>query len=170
MLTDDQLPTLRAAIFANPTAAALLSAGNPSGLRAFLNAAASPAFICWRTAVPQDEIMQNGFDWTRVDNATVGQWRIWDAMFSNEQRSINPGKANVRAGIDQAWPGSANAQMRVSIYGHCKRTATNAEKMLASGTGSDAVPGAFAFEGEISDYDSARLVFKDNGDIWTPQG
>ena len=171
MLNDDQITALRAAIFANPTAAALISAGNPSGLRAFLNAASSPAFICWRTSVSQDEIMQNGFDWTRVDNLSVGKSRVWEWLFANEARAMNPNKPNVRAGIDQVWQGTtADLAVRAAVYGHCKRTATNAERMLATGTGTDAVPGSFTFEGEASDYDAARLVFKDNGDIWTAQG
>lgn len=171
MLTDAQLPVLRAAIFASPTAAALLAAGNAAGLRDHLNALTNPAFICWRTSVTQDEIMQNGFDWTRVDNLSVGKARVWEWMFSNEQRAINPSKPNVRAGIDQTWVGTtADQAVRAAVYTHCKRTATNAEKMLATGTGTDATPGLFTYQGELSDYDTNRLIWKDNGDIWTPQG
>lgn len=171
MLTDAQLPILRAAIFASPTAAALLAAGNAAGLRAHLNEATSPAFICWRTAVSQDEIMQNGFDWVQVDNLTVGKARIWEWLFDNEANVINPSKANVRAGIDEAWKGTTQMlAVRAAVYTHCKRAATNAEKMLASGTGTDATPALFAFEGDLSDYDVARLIWKDNGDIWTAQG
>ncbi len=169
MLTDTQLVTLRAAVFATPEAAALLAAGNSAGLRDYLNTAS--AAICWRTAVSQDEIMQNGFDWTRVDNLSVGKGRVWEWLFVNESRAINPSKANVRAGIAQVWQGTAaDLAVRAAVYVHCKRAATNAERMLATGTGTDAVPAQFSFQGEISDYDSSRLIWKDNGDIWTPQG
>lgn len=169
MLTDPQLVAVRAAVFATPEAAALLAAGSSAGLRDYLNTAS--ATICWRTAVSQDEIMQNGFDWTRVDNLSVGKGRVWEWLFANEERAINPSKANVRAGIDQVWQGTAaDLAVRAAIYVHCKRAATNAERMLATGTGTNAAPALFTFQGEISDYDSSRLIWKDNGDIWTPQG
>jgi hypothetical protein len=169
MLTPDQLIALRAAVFATPPAAALLTAGNSYGLRDYLNGAST--FIVWRTAVTQDEIMQNGFDWTRVDNLSLGKARIWEWLFDNQATTINPSKPNVRAGIDQCWVGTAaDLAVRAAVYVHCKRAATQAEKMLATGTGTDASPGLRTFEGEISDLDSAMLIFKDNGTIWTPEG
>jgi hypothetical protein len=171
-MTPAQLAALRAACFANTTAAAFFaSPGNAAGLRDYLNSTASPAYTLWRTSVTQDEIMLNGFDWARVDNLTVGKARIWEWMFDNSLKTINPSKPNVRAGIDQTWVGTAaDLAVRTAVYGHCKRPATVAEKMLASGTGSDAVPAVPTFEGEISDVDAVSLIYKDNGDIWTAQG
>ncbi|HWS73672.1 MAG TPA: hypothetical protein VN324_00890, partial [Quisquiliibacterium sp.] len=106
-LTTEQLATLRAGVFADPTAAALLAAGNWQEVQAWLNAASSPAYTVWRTSVSQDEIMQNGFDWVRVDNLSVGKARIWEWLFDNQSATINPSKANVRAGIDETWKGTA---------------------------------------------------------------
>lgn len=168
-LTPTQLTAMRAAIFASPPAAALLSAGNSAGLRDHLNGVST--FIVWRSVVSQDSIMQNGFDWTRVDNLSVGKARIWEWLFANETRSINPQKLNVRAGIDQCWVGTAaDLAVRAAVYVHCKRAATQGEKLLATGTGTDAVPGLRTVEGEVSDLDSSLLIFKDDGTIWTPQG
>lgn len=168
-LTDTQLTALRAAVFGVPEAAALLAAGNAYGLRDWLNA--TSAFIVWRTRVSQDEIMMNGFDWVQVDNLTVGKARIWEWLFANAERIINPSKANVRAGIAECWKGNA-AMLAVQavVLGHCKRAATRAEQLLGSGTGTDATPGLLAFEGALSDVESVRLVFKDDGTIWTAQG
>lgn len=164
-----QLTALRAAIFATPAANALLAAGDATGLRTYLNTAST--FVVWRTAVTQDEIMQNGFDWVRVDNLTIGKARIWEWLFENEIRSINPSKLNVRSGIDETWRGTAaDLAVRAAVYVHCKRAATNAERMLGSGTGTDATPGLMTWEGEISDLESAQLIFKDDGTIWTAQG
>lgn len=169
MLSDAQIIALRGRIFSNPTAAAMLAAGNPQALKEYLNTIVNPAFVVWRTSVSQDEIMQNGFDWTRVDNLSVGKARVWEWLFDNATASINPSKANVRAGIDQTWTGTAqDLAVRAAVYSHCKRNATNAERMMATGTGTDAVPANTVFEGEIFDYDVNRIVFKDNGDIWTP--
>lgn len=170
MLTTAQLTAMRAACFADATAAAFFVApGNAAGLRDYLNGA-SP-FICWRNLVSQDEIMQNGFNWTRVDNLSVGKARVWEWLFANESRAMNPSKPNVRAGIDQVWQGTQlDLDVRTAVYVHCKRPATRGERMLASGTGSDAVPGNLTFQGEIADIDAGQLIFKDNGTIWTAQG
>jgi hypothetical protein len=61
----------------------------------------------------------------------------------------------VRAGIDAAWVGTAaDLAVRAAIYVHCKRNATRAEKVLATGTGSDASPGTMTFEGSLSYQDA----------------
>lgn len=170
MLNDAQLISLRAECFSDPTTAAFFdSPGNASGLRAYLNG--ETEFIVWRTLVNQDEIMLNGFDWVRVDNLSVGKSRIWEWMFDNEAKSINPSKTNIRAGIDEVWKGTAaDLAVRAAVYTHCKRAATDAEQKLATGTGSSEDPGLMSFEGEISDLDAARLIYKDDGTIWTAQG
>ncbi|HEY9817690.1 MAG TPA: hypothetical protein V6D20_18075 [Candidatus Obscuribacterales bacterium] len=166
-LSDIQLTTLRAACFATPAAAAFfVNPGNAAGLRTYLNTASS--FVVWRTAVLQDEIMQNGFDWVRVDNLSVGKARIWDWLFDNEGRSINPSKANVRAGIQECWKGTAaDLLVQAAVLDHCKRNATNAERLLGSGIGDAANPGLLSFEGDLSDVDAARLIYRDNGTVWT---
>lgn len=138
MLTPAQLQTLKTNILATPEAAQLLADGSMSGLADYYNTTASPAFTVWRTSVDVGDIMSNGFDWTRVDNASVGKARIWEWMM--QQGTINPSKANIRAGIDQAWDGAADNAHRAGIYVHCKRLASRIEKLFATGTGSDASP------------------------------
>ena len=171
MLTTEQLATLRAGAFADQAAAAMIAAGDWQGVRDWLNAATSPAFVVWRTSVSQDEIMQNGFDWVRVDNLSVGKARIWEWLFDNQAATIKPSKANVRAGIDEVWKGTAlDLAVRAAVYTHCKRTATRAEKLLASGTGTDASPALLTHEGEVSQPDAIKVVLHDDGTPWTPQG
>ena len=151
-LTTAQLQTLKAAINADPALAAMPNNNDSaSEIAAAFNVTASPAFVVWRSSVSQDEIMQNGFDWTRVDNLSVGKARVWEWMFNNQQRAINPSKANVRAGIDQTWVGTAaDLAVRAAVYAHCKRNATRGEKLFATGTGTDADPATMAVEGAIS--------------------
>ena len=169
MLTLSLITQLRAAIFADAVAAPLLAAGNHPGLRGYLNSIPNPAFVVWRDSVLQDEIMQNGFDWSRVDNLSVGKARIWEWLFDNQQTSINPSKANVRAGIDSTWVGTAaDLAVRAAVYLHCKRDATQAEKMLTGGTGTTETPAVSAWNGEISDWDASMLIWHDNGTIWQP--
>ena len=119
----------------------------------------SPDWIVWRSSVSQDEIMQNGFDWTRVDNLSVGKARIWQWMFDNEQHLCNPSKINVRAGIDAAWVGTAaDLAVRAAVYSHCKRSANRIEKLLSTGTGTTESPATMGYEGSVSYNDIQSLM------------
>ncbi len=162
MLTTAQLATLKAAILADP----LLDAqpNNTDGafaIAAAFNLDAAPAFFVWRTAVPVDEIMQNGFDWTRVDNLTVGKARIWDWMMRTG--SLNPAQANVRAGVLATFSVAADLATRLAVFTHCQRLASRAEQLFATGAGTTTTeqgvgPAIMGFEGQLSyqDVDTAR--------------
>ena len=153
-MTPAQLQLLKTAVLADPVLTAV--GRNDTELARLLNL--PTAFICWRQTVSQDEIMQNGFDWVRVDNLSSGKARIWEWLFDNPQRSINPSKLNVRAGIDECWKGTApDLAVRAAVYVHCKRAATRAEQILATGIGTDAVPGSFTFEGQITISDIGQM-------------
>lgn len=161
MLTQDQLTTLKAAMLADPIVGPLVQAGDWWGASAALNQQAVPDYIVWKTAVHVDEIMQNGFDWTQVDNTTVGKARIWEWMFANESRSINASKANIRAGVDEAWRGTAAMlAVRAAVYAHCKRSALLGEKMLATGTGTNNEPATMGYEGGLGAQDVADAMQK----------
>lgn len=156
-LTPAQKQTLKTAIQADSTANTLYVDGNLSGLADYYNALADPAFIVWRTFVPRDEIMLNGFDWTRVDNLSIGKSRIWDWMFITSG-GINPSKPNIRAGIDATWVGTAaDLAVRDAVYIHCKRSASRLEKLFATGTGSTAVPATMTVDQPLSVADLVGL-------------
>lgn len=144
-LTPQQLQTLKTWLQANAQTM------NDQEAADALNAIASPAFTVWKSSVTQDEIMQNGFDWTEVDNLSVGKARIWQWMFDNANRATNPSKSNVRAGISATWKGSAPAlAVQEAVFVHCKRSATVAEKLLATGTGSTESPATMGAEGDVT--------------------
>lgn len=153
-LTPSQRTTLGTFIANTPALAAVENTVDGSYVvAAMLNTAADPAYIVWRTNVAIDEIMRNGMDWARVDNLSVGKARIWEWM--TKLGTINAAKANIRAGIDAAWVGmAADLAVRAAIYVHCKRAATVAEKLFATGTGSDASPATMTFEGTITPQDA----------------
>jgi hypothetical protein len=114
-----------------------------------LNALSIPDFIVWKTSVTRKEILENVFDWTRLDNLSVGKARIWSDIFVDN--NINPSKENVRLGINAVWVGtSADLAVREGVYVHCKRKATVAERLLAVGTGTDASPATLNFEGNLT--------------------
>lgn len=160
MLTPQQAATLAADIAADPAFAGLpQNSDGAFAIAAAYNLAASPAFIVWRTSVNQDEITQNGFTWSEVDNLTIGKARIWEWLFDNAERSFNPSKANVRAGIVECWSGTAGKlAVQAVVLGHCKRSATRIEKLLSTGTGSDAVPATMGFAGDVSYADVQQAM------------
>lgn len=151
-LTTQQLTALKTYIDTTPELAAFPN--TPDGsytIAQLLNLPATPEFIVWKSSVSQDEIMQNGFDWVRVDNLSIGKARIWEWLFKNSSATFNPSKINVRSGIDECWKGTAaDLAVRAAVYVHCKRPATVLEKLFSTGVGTDASPATAAVEGEIS--------------------
>ena len=151
MLTTEQQAILKTDVEADLVLMALPhNSDGAFAIAAAYQELASPDFIVWKSSVTQDEIMQNGFDWTQVDGLTVGKARIWEWMFDNQGATINPSKANVRAGIEEAWKGTAAMlAVRAAVYVHCKRKANRLEKLFATGTGTDASPATMTLEGSI---------------------
>ena len=149
-LTTAQAATLRTAILADQALAAWVQERRDDLIAGYYNEPASPAFVVWRTLVTQDEIMQNGFDWVRVDNLSVGKARIWEWLFDNQQAAINPSKANVRAGIAEAWKGTAaDLAVQAAVLARCRRACNRVERLFATGTGSEATPGLMGWEGTV---------------------
>ena len=137
-LTTAQLQTLKAAIFADtdPEIIAALADRVDSEIARLYNLPAAPDYFIWRNLVTWDEIMQNGIDWVRVDNLSVGKARIWEWLFKNLQTSINPTKPNIRAGIAESWKGTAaDNAVRQVVFNHCQKRATKAEKLYSTGAG-----------------------------------
>lgn len=158
MLTLEQQETLRIAVQAEPAFQGL----PPNGDSAFIvavnfNQTASPAYIVWKTNVSIDEIMRNGIDWARVDNLSVGKARIWDWM--GRLGTLDASRPNIRAGIDATWVGSAaDLAVRAQVYTHCKRQATKAEKLFATGLGTELSPSTMTFQGELSYIDVTQAM------------
>jgi len=159
-LNATQLAALKADILGDATLAVWAAKGYMADeISREYNKAANPERIVWRTSVPLEEIMRNGMDWTRVDNLTVGKARIWDWL--SRLGTIDPSKANIRAGIDAAWVGTAaDLAVRAMVYAHCKRVATRAEALLSTGTGTTEAPATMTFEGYLNyqDIEAALAV------------
>lgn len=154
-LTPEQVTTLRNLAQADQTAAGYMENGNDTQLAEWFNTPS--AFIVWKTAVDPDEIMRNGMDWTRVDNLTNGKARIWDWL--TKLGTFDAARANIRAGIDAAWVGTAaDLAVRATVYTHCKRPATRAEGALATGVGTTANPGTMVYEGFLSANNEIPMI------------
>ena len=136
-MTPEQLATLKTAIVADPALNSQpMTSDGADAIAKALNLTATPDFYVWSTFVTQDEIMQNGFDWVRVDNLSVGKARIWEWLFDNQNSAIDASKTNVRAGITECWKGTAaDNAVRLAVFQHCQRKASRFEKIFAIGAG-----------------------------------
>jgi len=158
MLTTAQKTIVKNYIQADPVLSLMpMNSDGDYDIAAALNKPFTPSFIVWKSNVSADEVMRNGIDWTRVDNLSIGKARIWDWM--TKLGTFNAGKANIRAGVDATWTGTAaDLLVREAVYVHCKRNAIIIEKILSTGTGTTQAPATMGFDGAIqpSDINSAR--------------
>lgn len=159
-MTPEQIVVFRAALLAetDPELVGYRTNGQTPLIVQWYQRNATPDFWVWRTQVTQDEIMQNGFDWVRVDNLSVGKARIWEWLFDNPSRSINPSKENVRAGIAEAWKGTAaDVAVRDAVLSHCRRLCTRVERLFAVGVGTTVSPATTA-EFSFTDADVSAAL------------
>lgn len=151
MLNTAQIATLKALVQSDPTANALALAADDIGLAGWLNTT-EPAYIVWRNDVTTAEA-NAVMVWTEIDSLTVGKARIWEWMES--LAVLDARQANIRQGINDAFSNAAST--RTALIALAKRSATRAEKALASGSGTSASPSIMSFVGSIT-YADASLI------------
>lgn len=101
MLTTQQAAALAADITSNSNFGQSPNTDGAFAIAAIYNAPGDPEYIVWKTRVTRQEVLQNGFDWTRLDNLSVGKARVWNDIFVDG--ALNAAKPNVRAGIGVGW-------------------------------------------------------------------
>lgn len=173
-LTSAQLVTLRTDINANVTVlpAGLADCGNYVGLQVknvpnnqdgnlclarFYNTDASPAFVVWKTGVPLTTV-GNAFNATELAGLTSLNTQRLQNLAAWLVTGVNPSLSPVRQFFDDIFSGAGGTNTRAALLALWKRIASRAERLYATGTGSDAVPGLLVFEGSLSgsDVDQAR--------------
>lgn len=122
-----------------------------------LNVAASPQFIVWRSIVSIRETGQayNGVEWAGM---TTGNHTRLQTVAQYLTAGYNAALADIRAMFNDIWSGAGGTNTRANLLALWKRPALLGEKILATGTGSDASPATLGYEGNISyqDVQAAR--------------
>lgn len=166
MLTQAQKTAIKAHIEADQALLALWQAGDPWSVADALDATASPAFTVWRTRVGKheitDQVSREGTTFTWAGNGFIGrsagELQCWTELF-NSVLACNPSLANVRQAFQDIFSGTGNAASnRTHLLACAKRDATRVEKLLASGTGSLAVPANLTWEGKLAAQDVADAM------------
>lgn len=157
MIDTAQATALRTAALAEPSIAQAIANGDDSSVANWFNTAST--FIVWKTALQETEILQSdAFNFSLIDGLTAGKRDEWTHFLFREGK-CNPSKANIRAGFLDIWSGTAaKTAVYNAIIDLSKRAATNAEKALATGTGTTASPGLLTFEGRISTNDVSSIL------------
>jgi hypothetical protein len=155
-LSAAQKTTLKTYIDANLAAIPNTESG-AFQVAAALNVTASPDFWVWRSRVPEHEITgtvspdATSWSWTAYIARSQGERDGWARIF-NSSFTCNPSLANVRQAFADIFSGTTNnaPAQRTHLTAICRRKATIAEKLLATGTGSTASPGTMGAEGEVT--------------------
>jgi len=149
MLTREQLLVLKADIAGDPVFGLMeKTVANACTIAAAYNQPASPAWWLWRTAVTAAEWRQaiiGGGGATQLDGLT-GSKR--EALLWACSDTLDPSVPAIRAALDD-FCGSQN-NLKAAIIAAQKRTGTRAEKLFSAGTGSEAAPATFGWEGTLS--------------------
>ena len=153
-MTDAQSVTLKAAIVADPVlnAVPMTYPDGATQLAALLNAAASPPFVVWKTGVPIGEVGR-AFNASELAGLTSLNHTRLQTLAIYLAGGVNPSNASVRAFFDDIFSGAAGTNTRVALSALWRRNARLIEKILATGTGSEASPATLSFEGAVSPAD-----------------
>lgn len=179
-LTSAQIATLKTLVQGEASLAQAIQTGQDSQIAAWLNTAASPSYFVWRSNTPASDIM-DAITWanltpadavdgtaTFTNRALVCQAKQLNLQILLQGReSVATGKSSVRGGltdaltnvpagasgalVDAGWLGAGKVKAAIT------RVATNAEKALATGTGTSGTPASLTFEGDITVNDAGGL-------------
>lgn len=160
LLTPAQLATLKAAILADPVLAVIPN--TPDGAVAIadaMNLNAVPDFTVWKTRVTVTQIGDkiNGTELAGLIQLNVTRLQ---AVAQLSPDGVNPSLLDRRQFFDDIFSGAGGATTRSQLLALWKRLATRAEKLYATGTGTNPSPATLTFEGGITlqDVQDARSL------------
>lgn len=160
-LTTAQINALRTGACADTGAAKpLMLAGNEPALLAWFNS--DSGFVVWRTFVSNEELgdAMNGTEVAGLSSLNMQRLQVLAAYSRDGQ---NMARADRRAAFDSVFSGAGGQTTRAAMATLWKRTATHAERILGSGTGTTGSPGLVTFEGQLGS--AATVVFNLDGTL-----
>lgn len=113
------------------------------------------SFIVWKESITPTEY-RDVLVWTEIDALTNGKARIWEWLTQGMTVNIDMSKAATRQGVTDAF--GAGSATRTALIAAAKVSATLAESIFATGTGTGATPGKRTFSGLITTEDMGRAM------------
>lgn len=117
------------------------------------NLLAAPAYTVWKSTLDVPSIL-DVLEYPAFIARSVGERDAFRVMLLIG--FINPSRPNIRQGLNDIFSGPSGASQRASLLAIAKRFAARAEKLFATGTGSDALPATMGFEGNLSFADVSQ--------------
>ncbi len=153
-LSESQLIVFEADLLANtnPEIVAAIAVRDDTKVAEIYNSESS--FIVWRESIEPDEYWE-ALDWTEVDNLTAGKARIWEWVTQGMTFPINAAKANVRAGLNNAFN---NTNSKANLLDIAREPASLIESLFATGAGTLASPGVRTYKGTVSVSEVGRIL------------
>jgi hypothetical protein len=158
MLTTEQMAVLKADILAATDQATVdaRTNGQTTVLASIYNQEASPAFYVWRSTFSPEQAraaISGGDALAQLDNLDAGKRDSLLWLFEGVTHPENEAQRNAIQGLC----GTQNT-LKAAILAAQKRAVTRAERLFATGTGSDASPGTLGWEGFLSADDIASAL------------
>lgn len=162
-LTTQQLTTLRAAVFATPAAAALLTAGNVVGLMDWCNANSGQKR--WLPAADPLSV-EEAPSYTSYDSLMQGKRDSWMVFLRNAR---DFGRNKVRSWVVDIWGNATAGSNAESILQAGTANATNAQVALGGQSKTTGTVAAVdtSFEGDVDERDALMLIYRLDGSMWT---
>lgn len=178
MFTPAQITTIRAAIFADPVMAPAAPLGNGPDVIAALFNTVEPAYFAWRTSTSSNDV-NDAIVWanlTPTDAADVTTIYTNRALVCQAKQinlriliqgrdTVNSAKSSIRAGLQDALSlipsGVAGATVSggwPAVKTAMTRNATRLEKLLASGTGTAAIPANLGYDGMTNSQEMSDVI------------
>ena len=152
-LTPSQLVTLKNDIAAAPDTSGIPHTSDGAfAVAALYNLPASPAFTVWKTNVTITQVGDK-FNGSELGGLTTANQGRLQTIAQYSPMGVNPSLADRRAFFDDIFSGAGGQITRANLLALWKRLATRAEKLYATGTGSDPTPATLTFEGKLSPSD-----------------
>jgi len=161
MPTTAQLTALKADLAANAATVAINGmatainavphgTANAQAVADWYNLPAAPAFTVWRTDVSKDEV-NGAVDWTEVVALATNPLLAFQLL--KDQSKVNASQASIRAAFGAIFPAATKPNSNAGLLAVARRSATNAEKLFATGTGTTGSPATMGFEGALTAQD-----------------
>ena len=152
MLTEAQAILVKAEIDADPVLSAFpLTSDGAFAIKEALNLQDVPDFTVWKPLVSIADVGST-FDAAELANRTTGD-NTKLSTFANWLDEVTPSRPDHREFFDDIFSASGGENTRAALLSLWKRLALRVERVLATGTGSDASPATMDREGTISYQD-----------------
>ena len=117
--------------------------------------ATSSTYYVWKTHIPISDI-NDSIDWDEVVGLTTNEMLAFQLL--KDQEFINPSKPSIRQAFSSIFPSNQQPNTNAALVSLAKRLATEAESVLATGTGTEGSPSTLSFEGNLSLSDMQAIV------------